>query len=104
MQQNSLKRVEKLTQLGRKADALGILQLIIYTNQNLSNKMRRIELSEISRLQNPVKMTKYGLTKKKKSFHLVVFTVPADHRVNMKESYNMDKYLKLAREQKNCGR
>ena len=32
---------------------------------------------------------------------LVDFAVPADHRVNMKESKKIDKYLDLAKELKN---
>ena len=32
--------------------------------------------------------------------HLVDFTVPANHRVKMKESKKIDKYLDLARELK----
>ena len=40
---------------------------------------------------------------KKKSFQLVEFTVPIDHRVKLKESKKLNKYLNLVRELKNCG-
>ena len=38
------------------------------------------------------------INKKKITCHLVDFVVPADHRVKMKESEKIDKYLNLARE------
>ena len=31
------------------------------------------------------------------------FADPADHKIKLKESEKKDKYLDLAREQKNCG-
>ena len=39
--------------------------------------------------------------KKKKTYRIVDFAVPADHRVELKESKKKDKYLDLARELKN---
>ena len=41
--------------------------------------------------------------KKKKIYKIVDFTVPADHRIKLKECIKKDKYLDLARELKNCG-
>ena len=38
---------------------------------------------------------------KKRTNWIVDFTVPADHRVKMKESKTRNKYLDLARQQKN---
>ena len=38
------------------------------------------------------------LTKKKRTCHLVKVTIPADHRVKIKEKEKIDKYLDLARE------
>ena len=38
------------------------------------------------------------IDKKRKTCHLVDFAVPADHRVKMKESEKINKYLDLARE------
>ena len=38
--------------------------------------------------------------KKKKICKIVDFAVPADHRINLKESEKKDKYLDLARELK----
>ena len=35
--------------------------------------------------------------KKKRTYRIVDFTVPADHRVKLKESEKKDKYLDLAR-------
>ena len=43
------------------------------------------------------------INKKKIICHLVDFAVPVDHRGKMKESKKKDKYLELAKEQKNCG-
>ena len=40
---------------------------------------------------------------KKRICKIVDFAVPADHRINLKESEKKDKYLDLARELKNCG-
>ena len=40
------------------------------------------------------------INKKKKMCKIVDFAVPADHRINLKESENKDKYLDLARELK----
>ena len=39
-------------------------------------------------------------TKKKKTCKIVVFAVPADHRIKLKECEKRDKYLDLARELK----
>ena len=41
------------------------------------------------------------INKKKKICKIVDFAVPADHRINLKESEKKDKYLDLARELKN---
>ena len=41
--------------------------------------------------------------KKKNICKIVDFAVPADHKINLKESEKKDKYLDLARELKNCG-
>ena len=38
------------------------------------------------------------IIKKKRTCHLVDFAVPLDHRMKIKESENIDKYLDLARE------
>ena len=43
------------------------------------------------------------INKKKKICKIVDFTVPADHRIKLKECKKWDKYLDLARELKNCG-
>ena len=46
------------------------------------------------------------INKKKRTCQLVDFAVPADHRVKLKESEKIDKYLDLARELKKtleCG-
>ena len=43
------------------------------------------------------------VNKKKKTCKIVVFAIPADHRVKLKESEKRDKYLDLARELKNYG-
>ena len=40
---------------------------------------------------------------KKRICKIVDFAVPADHRINLKESEKKDKYLDLARELKSCG-
>ena len=40
------------------------------------------------------------INKKKKICKIVDFAVPADHRINLKESEKKDKYLDLARELK----
>ena len=40
------------------------------------------------------------INKKKEICKIVDFTVPADHRINLKESEKKDKYLDLARELK----
>ena len=40
--------------------------------------------------------------KKEKICKIVDFAVPADHRINLKESEKNDKYLDLAREIKSC--
>ena len=42
-------------------------------------------------------------TKKKRICKSVDFTVPADHRINLKGSEKKDKYLDLARELKKLG-
>ena len=39
------------------------------------------------------------INKKKRTFYLVDFAVPRDHREKIKESEGIDKYLDLAREQ-----
>ena len=41
--------------------------------------------------------------KEKRICKIVDFAVPADHRINLKESEKKDKYLDLARELKSCG-
>ncbi len=41
------------------------------------------------------------INKKKRICKIVDFVVPADHRINLKESEKKDKYLDLARELKN---
>ena len=44
------------------------------------------------------------INKRKRICKIVDFAVPADHRINLKESEKKDKYLNLARElKKNCG-
>ena len=43
------------------------------------------------------------INKRKRICKIVDFAVPADHRINLKESEKKDKYLDLARELKNCG-
>ena len=43
------------------------------------------------------------IVNEKKSYRIVDFTIPADHRVKLKESEKKAKYLDLARELKNCG-
>ena len=40
------------------------------------------------------------INKKKRIYKIVDFEVPADHRINLKECEQMDKYLDLARELK----
>ena len=40
------------------------------------------------------------INKKKRTCKIVDFAVPADHRINLKESEKKDKYLDLARELK----
>ena len=40
------------------------------------------------------------INKRKRICKIVDFTVPADHRINLKESEKKDKYLDLARELK----
>ena len=40
--------------------------------------------------------------KKKRTFHLVYFAVPANHRFNIKESKMIDNYLDHVWEQKRC--
>ena len=40
------------------------------------------------------------ISKKNRNFKIVDFAVPADHRINLKESEKKDKYLDLARELK----
>ena len=40
------------------------------------------------------------INKKKRTFNIVDFAVPADHRINLKECEKKDKYLDLARELK----
>ena len=40
------------------------------------------------------------INEKKKIFKIVDFTVPADHRIKLKESEKIDKYFHLAREEK----
>ena len=40
------------------------------------------------------------IIKKKRICKIIDFTVPADHRINLKESEKKDKYLNLARELK----
>ena len=40
------------------------------------------------------------IIKKKRTCKIVVFAVPADHRIKLKESQNKDKYLDLVRELK----
>ena len=42
-----------------------------------------------------------ALVNKKTTCHLVVFDVPTNHRVRIKESEKIDKYLDLTRELKN---
>ena len=41
------------------------------------------------------------INKKMRICKIVDFAVPADHRINLKESEKKDKYLDLAREMKN---
>ena len=41
--------------------------------------------------------------KKKKIYKIVDFSVPADHRIKLKECEKRDKYLDLAKELKNYG-
>ena len=40
------------------------------------------------------------ISKKKRIYKIVDFAVPADHRINLKECAEKDKYLDLARELK----
>ena len=42
-------------------------------------------------------------SKKKRTCRIVDFTVPADHKLILKEGERVDKYLDLAREQKKLG-
>ena len=44
----------------------------------------------------PARKPDLVLINKKITFHLVVFTIPADHRVKVKEGQKLDKYLDLA--------
>ena len=43
------------------------------------------------------------INKKKRFCKIVDFTVPADHRIKLKEREKKDKYLDLAKELKNYG-
>ena len=43
------------------------------------------------------------INKRKRICKIVDFAVPADHRINLKESEKKDKYLDLARELKKLG-
>ena len=47
---------------------------------------------------NPGQKTRPYNKKKKRICKIVVFAVPADHRINLKECEKKDKYLDLARE------
>ena len=43
------------------------------------------------------------VNKKKRTYKIVYFAVPADHKIKLKECEKKDKYLDLARELKNFG-
>ena len=43
------------------------------------------------------------INQKKTICKIVDFTVPADHRIKLKENEKMDKYIDFFRELKNCG-
>ena len=58
-------------------------------------------------MDHPMKARRSDLVliyKKKRTCHLLGYPVAADHKVKMKESKKIDKYLDLARElKKSCG-
>ena len=61
-------------------------------------------------MDHPIPVRRPDLSYQEKSlstrrfYQRVDFTVPAGHRVKIKESVKFDKYPDLAREQKNCGK
>ena len=59
-------------------------------------------LQHINGSTNPDQKTRHynNQQKKKRICKIVDFAVPADHRINLKESEKKDKYLDLARESK----
>ena len=66
------------------------------TNQNLSWRMRCIKFSGILRFK-PIPEDQTTPAPPKKKLRMVDFVVPENHRVKIKESEKMDKYLDLAR-------
>ena len=69
--------------------------------QNLSRKMRRTKLSVILIYKRITESGHDGLDlekrkERKRICQIVDFTIPADHRVKLKESEKRDEYLDLA--------
>ena len=81
-------------------------QMVYAQTQHLSSKMMRIKLLWDFNIQTdhliPARRPDLIINnnKKKRICKIVDFAVPADHRINLKESEKKDKYLDLARELK----
>ena len=107
MQQISTEGVQGETRLGRQWDPLGN----VHTNQwymhnpapvleNDSHKLLwdfNIQTDHLIPAKRPDLII---INKRRRICKIVVFAVPADHRINLKESEKKDKYLDLARELK----
>ena len=116
MQQISTEGVQGGTRLGRQGNPLGNVQEIsirpykqIYMHgpapvlENDSHKLLwdfNIQTDQLIPARRPDLII---INKRKRICNIVDFAVPADHRINLKESEKKDKYLDLARELKNCG-
>ena len=108
MQQISTEGVQGETRLGRQGNPLGNVQEIsirpykqmVYAQPGDSHKLQwdfNIQTDHLIPARRPDLMI---INKRKRIRKTVDFAVPADHRINLKESEKKDKYLKLTRELK----
>ena len=113
MQQIGTEGVQGETQLGQQGDPLGNVQEIsirpykqmVYAQPGTCPEKDSHELLWDFNIQTdhliPARRPDLIIiNKRKRIFKIVDFAVPADHRINLKESEIKDKYLNLARELK----
>ena len=102
---DSMERPQALAGVKKLDERKMICRQMVYALIKICTENNTLKIFRDSQIQtgNPIPVTIPKIVlidKKKRSWHLKEFAVPVDHRVKMKESEKIDKYLDLARELK----